>query len=133
MLVLSDFSIDDSRNLEKLENLLIQLELGQKVPGLFIICGQFILDKNIRNQEDMDNMMNKFKEFKAILTRYKKIVEQVQMALVPDFNDPWINTLPRKPLPENLISDILESFPTIMAVENPCNISFMVSKAMFVV
>lgn len=77
----------------------------------------------------MDNLMGKFKEFKVILTRYKKIIDQVQMALVPDFNDPWINTLPRKPLPENLINDILESFPSIMALENPGNISFMVSKS----
>lgn len=77
----------------------------------------------------MDNLMGKFKEFKVILTRYRKIIDQVQMALVPDFNDPWINTLPRKPLPENLINDILESFPSIMALENPGNISFMVSKS----
>ena len=33
--------------------------------------------------------------------------------------------LPRKQLPEFLVSEILDKFPKIIAAENPCNFSFL--------
>lgn len=68
--------------------------------------------------------MEKFRNFKKILLRYKNILDKMYVLLVPEINDPWINVLPRKPLPEFLVSSILEAFPKIIAVENPCNFSF---------
>jgi hypothetical protein len=81
--ILSDFCLDEESSLLKFEDLLVQLEVSEKIPGLLIVCGQFIRNKSIRNQEDQKRIMDKFKDFRKILTRYQPILEQMHMVLVP--------------------------------------------------
>jgi hypothetical protein len=126
--ILSDFCLEDEEVMNKFEDMLVQMEINNQIPGVFIICGQFIKEKTIRNAEDQKRMISKFSNFRKVLQRYKPIVERMFMILVPDINDPWLNVVPRKPLPESLISQVVEHFPNIIAAENPCNFSFLVRK-----
>ncbi len=62
------------------------MEISGKIPGMLIICGQFIKEKNIRDEEDLVKLKEKFKDFKKLLTTYKIIVDQMKITLIPGKN-----------------------------------------------
>jgi DNA polymerase epsilon subunit 2 len=122
-IILSDVQLDRPIVMDKL------LEVFQGFEGtegniVFILIGNFIT-KSITVPGGRDHARNTFKTLSEVISSCPRLANQAKFVLVPGPIDPGLSSaLPRRPLPEILVKDLMKNIPNVSFASNPCRIRF---------
>lgn len=126
--VFSDFNIQDPQNLQLFEHMVISLGLettaANKKPDVILLCGPFMNDILINSKEDQSLLEETYLNFGNLLLKHQKTLKNIIIGMVPDLNDPVMNLIPRKPLPEYLLQKVSDQLPKFCLLENPVHFSY---------
>lgn len=83
-------------------------------------------DLLFNSKEDQASLEETYAKFCAFLIKHQKVLKDIIIGMVPDINDPVMNLMPRKSLPEYLMEKALNELPKLCLLENPLHFTYCV-------
>lgn len=123
MVVVSDLWLDCPRTMQKFEQLLKSLTVCEStIPAAMILQGPFVSNP-IPNLSLVAHFQNLFNILALVIQKFPQFVQQTRFFLQPSLEDLLApNTLPRMPIPVELLKPLLHAGIDVMAISNPSRI-----------
>lgn len=118
MIFLSDCWLDDATVIEKLKKLFSGYD--ESPPIAIILMGPFL-----KSKDNLPELRNKFSLLGDIIDSTFTLKNETEIVLVPDLEDPSsANILPRPPLPQCLVQDLMKKCKRVTLASNPCRLQY---------
>jgi len=118
LIFLSDCWLDDANVMDRLKKLFIGFD--DSPPIAIILMGPFL-----KNKGSPSLLRSKFAQLAEILDLTFTLKNETDIVLVPDIEDPTsANILPRPPLPQTVVQDLLKKHKRVILATNPCRLQY---------
>ncbi|KAL7037262.1 hypothetical protein ACKWTF_009142 [Chironomus riparius] len=118
LIFLSDCWLDDSNVMDRLKKLFLGFD--DSPPIAIILMGPFL-----KNKGSPALLRSKFAQLSDILDLTFTLKNETDIVLVPDIEDPTsANILPRPPLPQTIVQDMMKKHKRVILATNPCRLQY---------
>lgn len=118
LIFLSDCWLDDTNVMDKLKKLFLGFD--DSPPVAIVLMGPFL-----KNKGSATLLRSKFAQLADIIDLTFTLKNETDIVLVPDIEDPTsANILPRPPLPNFVVQDLLKKNKRVVLATNPCRLQY---------